>query len=105
MSVFLRDRAGPWTLEDLAELGDDGHGYEIVDGLLLMSPPEMLFNTRLAHRLAQQLARCRLLFPWRRCTSSTSASALMRGARASPSSEAMRRSPGISSGSRRIMSC
>ena len=55
--MFLRDRAGPWTLEDLAELGDDGQGYEIVDGLLLVSPPEMLFNTRLAHRLAQQLAR------------------------------------------------
>ena len=57
MSVSLRDRAGPWTLEDLAELGDDGQGYEIVDGLLLVSPPEMLFTTRLAHRLAQQLAR------------------------------------------------
>ena len=52
MSVSLRDRAGPWTLEDLAELGDDGQGYEIVDGLLLVSPPEMLVNTRLAHRLA-----------------------------------------------------
>ena len=57
MSVTLRDRAGPWTLEAVAELTDDGQGYEIVDGLLLVSPPELLFNTRLAHRLAQQLRR------------------------------------------------
>lgn len=55
MPVSLLDRAGPWTLEDLAGLGDDGRGYEIVDGLLLVSPPEMLFDTRLAHRLARQL--------------------------------------------------
>lgn len=55
MPVSLLDHAGPWTLEDLAGLGDDGRGYEIVDGLLLVSPPEMLFNTRLAHRLARHL--------------------------------------------------
>ena len=27
--MSLRDRAGPWTLEDLAELGDDGPLHEL----------------------------------------------------------------------------
>lgn len=57
MSVSPLDRAGPWTLEDLLDLPRDGRRYEVVDGVLLVSPRETLFNGRVATRLFRQLDR------------------------------------------------
>ncbi len=57
MSMSPLDRAGPWTLDDLLELPRDGRRYEVVDGVLLVSPRETLFNDRVATRLFRQLDR------------------------------------------------
>ena len=49
-------RAGEWTIEDLAELPDDGNRYEIVDGHLLVTPPPPLWHQTVGSRLLVQLA-------------------------------------------------
>jgi Uma2 family endonuclease len=55
MTVLPRDHE--WTVADLELLPDDGLRYELVDGMLLVSPAP-----RLAHQRAQ-LALCQLLYP------------------------------------------
>lgn len=57
MSTSPLDRAGTWTIDDLAELPDDGLRYEVVDGLLLVSPMETVFNEQVSLRLFRQLDR------------------------------------------------
>ena len=38
MSTSLFHRPGPWTVDDLADLPDDGNRYETVHGELLVTP-------------------------------------------------------------------
>lgn len=51
MDAASLDRAGPWAFADLVELPDDGRRYEVVDGLLVVSPPPSQ-----AHMLAYEAA-------------------------------------------------
>lgn len=48
---------GPWTMDDVLRLPDDGQRYEIIDGSLLVSPPSGSPHQRAAHRLAAMLNR------------------------------------------------
>lgn len=57
MSTSPLDRAGAWTFDDLVALPDDGRRYEVVDGLLLVSPMETVFNEQVSIRLFRQLDR------------------------------------------------
>ena len=41
-TVTSMPRAGDWTVEDLDALPDDGFRYELVDGVLLVSPSPLL---------------------------------------------------------------
>jgi Uma2 family endonuclease len=54
-SVTTMPRAGDWTVDDLDQLPDDGLRYELVDGVLLVSPspivPHQLAVTELLLRL------------------------------------------------------
>ena len=47
--LFLT-KLGAWTLDDLAQLPDDGRRYEIIDGslLILVSPPPSNYHQGLA---------------------------------------------------------
>jgi Uma2 family endonuclease len=47
--------AGPWTIDDLHRLPDDGFRYEIVDGSLLVSPPPAIPHFRVTARLHKVL--------------------------------------------------
>lgn len=38
MTAVLTMPRGPWTRADLAGIPDDGHRYELIDGLLLVTP-------------------------------------------------------------------
>lgn len=49
---------GPWTVEDLTGLVDDGRRYEIVDGSLLVTPAPSLSHQAVAQRLAAVLNSC-----------------------------------------------
>ena len=51
------DRLGPWTLDDLAEVDDEVHRFEVVDGSLVVSPPPMAFHQAVSRRLFRQLDR------------------------------------------------
>ena len=55
MDASSLDRAGPWAFADLVELPDDGRRYEVVDGLLVVSPPPSQAHQLLSNRLRQQL--------------------------------------------------
>lgn len=55
MSAAPLDRPGPWTLDDLADVDDELHRYEVVDGSLLVSPPPAPRHQRIAGRLFRQL--------------------------------------------------
>jgi Uma2 family endonuclease len=46
---------GGWTTTDLEALPDDGQRYEIVDGVLLVSPSPAIPHQRVSMRLAQVL--------------------------------------------------
>jgi Uma2 family endonuclease len=48
---------GPWTLEDLLDLPDDGNRYEILDGSLLVSPPPQLTHVYSNQELTNLLTR------------------------------------------------
>lgn len=50
MTVLPRDHE--WTLADLERLPDDGLRYELVDGVLLVSPAPALVHQRCQKRLA-----------------------------------------------------
>jgi Uma2 family endonuclease len=56
---LLLTKQGPWTLEDLAGLPEDGRRYEIVDGSLLVSPPPGNHHQVLAFALATLLHNSR----------------------------------------------
>jgi len=47
----------PWTIDDLADLPDDGNRYEILDGSLLVSPPPDIFHGRATTDLGNLLQR------------------------------------------------
>lgn len=47
---------GEWTYEDWLKLPDDGYRYEVIDGVLHMSPPPRPRHQRVAFRLARKLA-------------------------------------------------
>lgn len=49
---LLLTKLGAWTLDDLAQLPDDGRRYEIIDGRLLVSPPPSNYHQGLAFELA-----------------------------------------------------
>jgi Uma2 family endonuclease len=55
--VTIMPATGEWTVDDLDRLPDDGLRYELVDGVLLVSPsplvPHQVALTRLLLRLAQ----------------------------------------------------
>lgn len=50
-------RAGAWRFDQLDGLPDDGHRYEVVDGLLVVSPPPTGWHQLVAGELQVQLAR------------------------------------------------
>ena len=47
--------SGPWTIEDLQELPDQGYRYEIIDGSLLVTPPPAVPHIRVTTRLRNLL--------------------------------------------------
>ena len=50
-------RLGPWSLDDLMEIDDEVHRFEVVDGSLVVSPPPMAFHQAVGRRLFRQLDR------------------------------------------------
>jgi Uma2 family endonuclease len=48
---------GPWTVDDLCNIPDDGNRYEISDGSLLVSPPPTLAHGLATDRLTTLLKR------------------------------------------------
>lgn len=57
MDAAALDRAGPWHFDELAELPADDRRYEVVDGLLVVSPPPSQVHQLLSNRLQDQLRR------------------------------------------------
>ena len=58
MTVMPRG-PGEWTIHDLAPLPDDGLQYELLDGILLVSPSPTLTHQRAVRQLFKALdARC-----------------------------------------------
>jgi Uma2 family endonuclease len=51
------ERAGAWRFDQLDGLPDDGHRYEVVDGLLVVSPPPTGWHQLVVGELQMQLAR------------------------------------------------
>lgn len=51
--LVLRDRH--WSIDDLAEMPDDGHRYEIIDGALVVSGVPSLRHQRAVGRLSRLL--------------------------------------------------
>jgi Uma2 family endonuclease len=45
-SLVRPAHGGPWTLDDLQWLPDDGYRYEVTDGSLLVSPPPAMPHNR-----------------------------------------------------------
>lgn len=56
MTVFV-PRSDDWTLDDLADLPEDGNRYEILDGSLLVSSMPALPHGRAVTRLHRSLLR------------------------------------------------
>lgn len=52
----MRDLAGPWRFDDLADLPDDDLRYEVVDGSLVVSPAPSQWHQRIGAELLGQLA-------------------------------------------------
>lgn len=46
---------GEWTVDDLHELPDDGHRYEIFDGSLLVTPPPAMPHVNTTYRMRRLL--------------------------------------------------
>jgi Uma2 family endonuclease len=44
---------GEWTYEDWLKLPDDGYRYEVIDGVLYMSPPPLIRHQRNSIRLVE----------------------------------------------------
>ena len=51
-SMTVMPRGGDWTVDDLAGLPDDGLQYELVDGMLLVTPAPRTRHQRVSLRLA-----------------------------------------------------
>ena len=47
---------GEWTYEDWLKLPDDGYRYEVIDGVLHMSPPPRIPHQRVSLRIVRRLA-------------------------------------------------
>lgn len=47
---------GEWTYEDWLKLPDDGYRYEVINGVLHVSPPPRIRHQRVALRLVRRLA-------------------------------------------------
>jgi Uma2 family endonuclease len=46
---------GEWTYEDWLKLPDDGYRYEVIDGVLSMSPPPLTRHQRVSMRIIDRL--------------------------------------------------
>lgn len=55
MELVLPDAFRRWTIDDLADLPDDGRRYEIVDGQLVVSPPPTFRHDEFADALCERL--------------------------------------------------
>jgi Uma2 family endonuclease len=69
MSSVVPQHRGPWRFEELAELPDDGRRYEVVDGVLLVTPPPGHLHQAVGAELLVQLAaECtgewRVVYEW-----------------------------------------
>jgi Uma2 family endonuclease len=49
-------RPGTWRFDQLDELPDDGRRYEVVDGLLVVSPPPTFWHQAVSAALLRQLS-------------------------------------------------
>lgn len=59
MSSAIFEHRGPWHFDELVELPDDRHRYEVVDGALVVSPPPSQLHQRIgAGLLAQLVVQC-----------------------------------------------
>lgn len=47
---------GRWTFEDWRQLPDDGYRYEVIDGVLYMTPPPQILHQIVSLHLIQKLA-------------------------------------------------
>jgi Uma2 family endonuclease len=47
---------GQWTYEDWLQLPDDGYRYEVIDGVLYMTPPPRILHQRVSLGLVRKLA-------------------------------------------------
>jgi Uma2 family endonuclease len=47
---------GEWTYEDWLKLPDDGYRYEVIDGVLYMSPPPLIRHQRSSGRIFVRLS-------------------------------------------------
>ena len=54
----LAEHRGPWRFDELADLPDDDHRYEVVDGRLVVTPPGHRHQAIGAELLFQLRARC-----------------------------------------------
>ena len=54
-SLALPPSGGPWTLEDLQRLPDNGYRYEITDGSLLVTSPPGIPHFRVTTLLRRVL--------------------------------------------------
>src|SRR6266545_4541829 len=57
MTVSVPRHPGPWTIDDLYAIPDDGYRYEIADGSLLVSPPPPIPHLDVNDRLLNVLTR------------------------------------------------
>jgi Uma2 family endonuclease len=55
MSMLAEHRSRAWDFQELGDLPDDGHRYEVVDGNLHVTPPPSQNHQFLSNRLAKQL--------------------------------------------------
>lgn len=51
-------KQGQWTYTDYAALPEDGHSYEVVNGVLYMSPSPNVEHQRIAKMIVAVLSRC-----------------------------------------------
>jgi Uma2 family endonuclease len=56
MDTVELQRAGAWRFDRLDGLPDDGRRYEVVDGLLVVSPPSTLWHQVVSAELLRQLS-------------------------------------------------
>ncbi|MDQ3611528.1 MAG: Uma2 family endonuclease [Actinomycetota bacterium] len=69
MSSGIPERRGPWLFEELAGLSEDDRRYEVVDGVLVVTPPPGQLHQSVGAELFLQLARCtpsqwRVVYEW-----------------------------------------